>query len=68
VNAAYADTLRNQGDTDALIDVQVERGGEWRIIESSIPADRINSTRARFRVKVPARSEAVVTYRIKATW
>lgn len=68
VNAAYTDTLRNQGDTDALIDVQVERGGDWRIVESSIPADRLSSTRARFRVKVPARSEAVVTYRIKATW
>jgi len=68
VNSAYADTLRNQGDTDATIDVQVERGGDWRIIESSLPADRVSSTRARFRVKVPACGEAVLTYRIKATW
>ncbi|HET7042995.1 MAG TPA: hypothetical protein VFI13_13335 [Gemmatimonadales bacterium] len=68
VNAAYADTLRNQGDSDATIDVQVERGGEWRILESSLPAERLSSTRARFRVKVPARGQAVVTYRIKATW
>lgn len=68
VNSAYADTLRNQGDTDALIDVQVERGGEWRVLESSQPADRLSSTRARFRVKVPAGGEAVLTYRIKATW
>lgn len=68
VNSAYADTLRNQGDTDALIDVQVERGGEWRILESSQPAERLSSTRARFRVKVPAGGEAVLTYRIKATW
>ncbi|MEO6068265.1 MAG: hypothetical protein ABIQ41_09840 [Gemmatimonadales bacterium] len=68
VNSAYADTLRNQGDTEALIDVLVERGGDWRIIESSQPAERLTSTRARFRVKVPARGEAVVTYRIRATW
>ncbi len=68
VNSAYADTLRNQGDADALIDVQVERGGEWRIMESSQPAERLSSTRARFRVKVPAGGAAVLTYRIKATW
>ena len=68
VNSAYADTLRNQSDTDATIDVQVERSGEWRILESSIPAERLSSTRARFRVKVPAQGQAVVTYRIKATW
>ena len=68
VNASYADTLRNQGDADATVDVQVERGGEWKILESSLPAERLSSTRARFRVKVPARGQAVVTYRIKATW
>ena len=68
VNSAYADTLRNQGDADALIDVQVERGGEWRILESSQPAERLSSARARFRVKVPAGGQAVLTYRIKATW
>jgi hypothetical protein len=68
VNSAYADTLRNQGDTDAVIDVQVERGGEWRILESSQPAEKLSSTRSRFRVRVPAGGEAVLTYRIKATW
>lgn len=68
VNSAYADTLRNQGEAEALIDVLVERGGDWRIVESSQPAERLTSTRARFRVKVPARGEAVLTYRIRATW
>lgn len=68
VNSAYADTLRNQGDADALIDVLVERGGDWRIVESSQPAERPSATKARFRVKVPARGEAVLTYRIRATW
>jgi hypothetical protein len=68
VSAAYADTLRNQGEAEATIDVLVERQGEWRIVESSRPAERLSSTRARFRVKVPARGEAVVTYRIRASW
>ncbi|HTK55646.1 MAG TPA: hypothetical protein VL295_02400, partial [Gemmatimonadales bacterium] len=64
----YADTLRNQGDAEATIDVFVERGGEWRVVESSLPPERISSTRARFRVKVPARGEAVLTYRIRTSW
>jgi hypothetical protein len=68
VNAAYADTLRNQGDAEATIDVFVERGGEWRVVESSLPAERVSSTKARFRVKVPARGEAVLTYRIRSSW
>ena len=37
-------------------------------MESSQPAERLSSTRARFRVKVPAGGAAVLTYRIKATW
>lgn len=68
VNAAYADTLRNQGDTEATIDVSVERGGEWRVVESSLPAEKLSSTKTRFRVKVPARGEAVLTYRIRTSW
>jgi hypothetical protein len=68
VNAAYADTLRNQGATEAVIDVMVERGGEWRIVESSIPAERLSNSKYRFRVRVPARSEALLTYRIRSSW
>lgn len=68
VIAAYADTLRNQGSEEALIEVPVNRGGDWAILESSLPAERVSSTRARFKVKVPAQGQAVLTYRIKASW
>jgi hypothetical protein len=68
VNAAYADTLRNQGAAEAVIDVMVERGGEWRIVESSIPAERLSNSKYRFRVRVPARGEAILTYRIRSSW
>src|SRR6478609_6307687 len=68
VVAAYADTVRNQGATSADVDLFIERGGDWRIVESSIPAEKLTSTRSRIRLKVPAGGEAVVTYRIKATW
>jgi hypothetical protein len=68
VVAAYADTVRNQSAAPVEVDLFVERGGDWRVVESSLPAEKLTSTRSRFRVKVPAGGETVVTYRIKATW
>ncbi len=68
VTAAYADTVRNQSAAPVDIDLLIERGGEWRVLESSIPAEKVTSTRSRIRLKVPAGGETVVTYRIKATW
>lgn len=68
VVAAYADTVRNQGASPVDVDLFISRGGDWRVVESSIPAEKVSSTRSRFRLKVPAGGETVVTYRIKATW
>jgi len=68
VIAAYADTVRNQSGAPVEVDLFIERGGDWRVVESSLPAEKLTSTRSRFRVKVPAGGEAVVTYRVKATW
>lgn len=68
VIAAYADTVRNQSNAPVDVDLFIERGGDWRVIESSIPAEKLSSTKSRIRLKVPAGGEAVVTYRLKATW
>jgi len=66
--ADYSVTLANATDSAATIDVYEERGGEWSVLQSSIPGDRVSSTRVRFRVVVPAKGEATLTYRIKASW
>jgi hypothetical protein len=68
VVAAYADTVRNQSAAPVDVDLLVQRVGAWQVIESSLPIEKLTSTRSRFRVKVPAGGETVVTYRIKATW
>ena len=52
----------------SVVDVIEERGGEWSVVSSSIPAERLSSTRTRFRVRVPPRGEAPVTYRIRVVW
>ncbi|MGH7732195.1 MAG: DUF4139 domain-containing protein, partial [Gemmatimonadales bacterium] len=66
--ASYADTLRNAGTSDVTIDVYEMRMGEWRVLSSSVQPERLSSTRVRFRVKVPAAGQAVLTYRIRAVW
>jgi len=51
-----------------VVDVLEERGGEWSVLSSSVPAEKLSSTRTRFRAKVPARSEAAITYRVRIVW
>jgi hypothetical protein len=66
--ADYRVTLKNATDSAATIDVQEERAGEWSVLASSVPAEKVSSTITRFRVRVPARGEAVLTYRIRVIW
>jgi len=66
--ADYRATVRNATDTVVTVDVQEERAGEWTVVQSSVPADKVSSTITRFRVQVPARGETVVTYRVRVVW
>jgi hypothetical protein len=38
------------------------------VLSSSVTADKVSSTVTRFRVPVPARGEAKLTYRIRVIW
>ena len=66
--ADYRVTLKNATDSAATIDVQEERAGEWSVVASSVPAEKVSSTITRFRMRVPGRGEAVLTYRIRVIW
>lgn len=66
--AAYRVSLANARDSAVTVEVLEERGGEWRVLESSVAAESLSSTRTRFRVRVPARGEAVLTYRLQVSW
>jgi hypothetical protein len=66
--AEYRVTVRNATDSAATVAVIEERAGEWGVLSSSVPAEKLSSTRTRFRVKVPARGEAAITYRLRIVW
>jgi hypothetical protein len=66
--ADYRVTVRNATDSVATVHVLEERAGEWAVLSSSVPAEKLSSTRTRFRVRVPARGEAQLTYRVRIVW
>jgi hypothetical protein len=66
--ADYRVNLTNAGDSAVTVEVREERAGEWSVLSSSVTAEKVSSTVTRFRVRVPARGEAVLTYRIRAVW
>jgi hypothetical protein len=66
--ADYRVTVRNATDSATTVDVIEERAGEWSVVKSSVPAEKLSTVRTRLRVKVPARGEAEVTYRLRIVW
>jgi hypothetical protein len=66
--ADYRVTLKNATDSMVTVDVQEQRAGEWSVLSSSVPAEKISSTITRFRVRVPARGDATLTYKIRVIW
>ncbi len=67
-DAGYRVTITNATDSAATVDVLEQRGGEWRVLTSSVPGEKVSATLTRFRVAVPARGEAILTYRVRVVW
>jgi hypothetical protein len=66
--ADYRVTIKNATDSAVTVLVQEERAGEWSVVSSSVPAEKVSSTISRFRVRVPANGEGPLTYRIRVIW
>jgi hypothetical protein len=66
--ADYSVTLTNAKDSAVTVDVLEQRPGEWSVLSSSVPGEKLSSTTTRFRVVVPAGGETVLTYRVQVRW
>jgi hypothetical protein len=66
--ADYRVNLQNAGDQPVTVEVVENRRGEWSVVTSSIKPDKQSSTRTVFRVPVPARGKATLTYRVRVIW
>lgn len=65
VTAAYRVTITNAKTEAVNVDVREAHFGSWKIVESSVPAEKLSSTESRFRIAVPAGGEATLTYTVQ---
>lgn len=42
--------------------------GDWRLVRSSLPGQKVDATTLRFEVPVPAGGESTLTYRVRSRW
>jgi len=61
-------SLRNHKDEDSVIEVMEPVGGDWEIISSSHRAQKLDAHTFKFEVRVPARGEETITYRVRVRW
>jgi hypothetical protein len=65
VTAAFRVTLTNAKAEAVSVDVREAHFGEWSIVESSVPAEKLSSSEYRFKVNVPAGGSATLTYTVQ---
>ena len=63
--AAYRVTITNAKADAVNVDVREAHFGNWKITESSVPAEKLSSSESRFRIAVPAGGDATLTYTVQ---
>ena len=65
ITASYRVTVTNAKTDAVTVDVRESHFGTWSVTEASVPAEKLSSTETRFRVRVPAGGQAVLTYTLQ---
>jgi len=65
---AYEIRIRNHKDEAITVIVNEPIGGDWKMLDSSFPAEKSAAFAARFRVPVPEDGEKVLTYRVRVKY
>jgi hypothetical protein len=60
--------LRNHKDEDVEVEVMEPIGADWQILSESHRHEKLDAHTFKFTVKVPARGETTVTYRVRVRW
>jgi len=63
--ASYRVTLSNAKPDPVTVDVRETRAGPWVVVTSSVPAEKLSATEVRFRLAVPGKGEATLTYTVQ---
>ena len=66
--SAWELELRNHKDEAVRVEVREPAGGDWTIVESSLPATKEDAQTFTFDVPVPKRGATKVKYRVRVRW
>jgi hypothetical protein len=66
--SAWEIEIRNHKDEAVRVEVREPAGGDWRILESSLPATKEDASTFTFDVAVPKRGATKVKYRVEVSW
>ena len=65
---AFAVTLRNHKDAPVTVALREPVGGEWKVVESSLPPIRVDAGTLGFEATIPPGGETVVSYRVQVAF
>jgi hypothetical protein len=66
--SAHEIRIRNQKDTPVTVRVVEPMGGEWTMLETSLPNEKTAAFESQWQVPVAAGGEAVLTYRVRVKY
>jgi len=66
--SAWQIELRNHKDENVRVEVREPAGGDWTMVQSSLPAKKEDANTFTFDVEVPKRGATKVTYRVRVRW
>lgn len=65
VTATFRVTVTNAKPAAVTVDVREIHFGDWRVVESSVPPEKLSSSEQRFRITVPAGGSVTLTYTVE---
>jgi hypothetical protein len=66
--SAWEIELRNHKDENVVVEVREPAGGDWTIVQSSLPATREDANTITFNANVPKRGKTKLSYRVRVRW
>jgi hypothetical protein len=68
IETAWTLSLRNRKDEDVVVTVREPMNGDWKLISSSLPGQKVDQQTLEFQVPVPKNKEVKLSYRIGVRW
>jgi hypothetical protein len=68
IETAWTLSLRNRKDEDVVVTVREPMNGDWSLLSSSLPGQKVDQQTLEFQVPVPKNKEVKLSYRVRVRW